>query len=73
MFKSKKFLLIYSIILFLLFIFSIVEITINWNRLMETNRMRLFIFIVWSILFAYKAIDNFLEWRNYGKSLTKEE
>lgn len=73
MFKSKTSYLVFSIILMALAVISIVYVSVNWSRLMESNRMSLFTSIIWAVLFAYKAFDNFWEWRNHGKPIAEEE
>ena len=73
MFKSKKTSLIYSVIMLALVFYLIVDIAMNWNELMQTDRMRLFTRILLSILFSINSINYFLKWRNHGKPKVEEE
>lgn len=73
MFKSKTSYRNFSIAFMAFAIGLAVNIFIQWNSLMESNRMRLFIYVVWAALFTFKAIDYFLEWRNFGKPKSVEE
>ena len=73
MFESKKRHLIFSIIMMLGVIFVVSDMAMRWNFLMETNRWRLFINIIMTVIFTAKAIDHFIQWRNYGKSKAEQE
>ena len=73
MFESKKRHLIFSIIMMLGVIFVVSDMAVRWNILMETNRMRLFINIILTIIFTSKSIDHFIQWRNHGKPKAEQE
>lgn len=73
MFESKRYHLIFSIILMLVVIFVVSDMAMRWNYMMETNRMRLFINIILSVIFTSKSIDHVIQWRNHGKPKAEEE
>ena len=73
MFESKRYHLIFSIIMMLGVIFVVSDIAMRWHTLMETNRMRLFINIILTVIFSSKSIDHFIQWRNHGKPKAEQE
>ncbi|QNA46427.1 hypothetical protein [Lacibacter sediminis] len=71
MFKSKTFYFIRMIIFLAFAVYLITYVCMNWSRLIQSDRMLLFMRILGSAYFTYKAIDYFIEWRNWGKPDTE--